>query len=340
MKQLLLCLFMLASVAVFAQPDTEDAKTLHETAKAFIRQGDWENATLVITRAVEKDPKNIEILKDQAFVALMQKDYTKSMLVSKSIIDREDADAQCYQILGSCYKAMSDYKECKKWYDRGLKRFPNSGVLHYELGELLGSDGKTINEAIVQFREGIKTDPNYSGNYYYTAKYYAERGDNIMAVFYGENFLNLESFTGRSTEMKNILLEQYKKLFAETDIVKAYATYNKNATPFAKALAETFNKQSSIAANGITPEALLAIRVRFVLDWYHKFDAQFPVRLFEHQQQLLREGIFEAYNQWLFGAASGTATYQNWLTNHPIDNEAFQKFQRNRIYKVPVGQNY
>ena len=43
-------------------------------------------------------------------------------------------------------------------------------------------------------------------------------------------------------------------------------------------------------------------RTRFILDWSKTYGAKFPFKLFDFQQQLLREGMFEAYNQWLFGA--------------------------------------
>lgn len=338
MKKIILVVLLFAGVVAMAQTG-DDAKTLHETAKSFMRQGDWENAALVINKAVDKDPKNLEMLKDQSFIYYMQKDYAKSMAVGKVITERDDSDPQCFQILGLSYKAIAEVKECKKMFERGLKKFPTSGVLHYEYGELLGSDEKTASDALPQFEAGIKSDANYPGNYYYAAKLYMERGNRIWGILYAETFLNLESYTGRATEIKNLLLEQYKKMYAENDLVKTFVSA-KNPNLFAKAVAETFAKQSSIAANGITTEALLAIRTRFILDWNEKHAAAFPFRLFEHHQQLLKEGLFEAYNQWLFGAASGAATYQNWLLLHPEENEAFQKFQRNRVFKVPQGQYY
>ena len=56
-------------------------------------------------------------------------------------------------------------------------------------------------------------------------------------------------------------------------------------------------KQSGIASISINPESLTMIRTRFILEWMD--NGQFPHKLFEFQQQLLREGLFPAYNQWL-----------------------------------------
>ena len=40
------------------------------------------------------------------------------------------------------------------------------------------------------------------------------------ALIYGEIFINIESFTSRTAEIKNILLDGYKKLFADPDLLQ------------------------------------------------------------------------------------------------------------------------
>ena len=101
------------------------------------------------------------------------------------------------------------------------------------------------------------------------------------------------------------------------------------------------NKQMSIAETGINTETLSMIRTRFILDWFSdKNAAKQPFKLFEQQQQLLREGMFEAYNQWLFGPAQNLTAYQSWVNLHSIEAEAFHKFQTGRIFKIPAGQYY
>ena len=74
--------------------------------------------------------------------------------------------------------------------------------------------------------------------------------------------------------------------------------------------------------------------------WYQGNGAKFPFRLFDYQQQLLKAGLFDAYNQWLFGAAESLATYDNWSKNHSDQFDAFTAFQQNRIFKMPTGQYY
>ena len=99
------------------------------------------------------------------------------------------------------------------------------------------------------------------------------------------------------------------------------------------------NKQSGIANDGINAETLSMIRTRFILDWFNN-NSKYPFRLFEQQQQLLREGLFEAYNQWLFGAAQNLSSYQAWASLHAAEVAELNRFFSGRIFKIPKGQYY
>ena len=68
--------------------------------------------------------------------------------------------------------------------------------------------------------------------------------------------------------------------------------------------------------------------------------AKFPFKLFDFQQQLLKEGMFEAYNQWLFGEVENLAAYDSWTKTHTEQYTAFENFQKNRVFKMPSGQYY
>src|SRR5205085_1495849 len=113
-----------------------------------------------------------------------------------------------------------------------------------------------------------------------------------------------------------------------------------NKNEFVRAYLETMKGQSRVIANGVTPDALAALRTRFLLSWFGKNDSKFPFRLFDYQRQLAKAGMFDAYNQWIFGAANNLSAFQQWTVNHPEEYKRFNSFQTNRIFKVPEGQNY
>ena len=313
----------------------QDSSSIHQTAKTFIRQGDYNNAIVVLTKALQAEPNDFEMKKDLAFAYYLQRDYVKALETAKPLGESPNADVQTYQILGMVYKAIEERKECEKMYKAAIKKFPKSGVLYNEYGEMLWSK-KDFSESVKLWEKGIEVEPNYSGNYYNAAKYYYFSVDKVWGVIYGEIFVNLESYTKRTAEIRNLLLDGYKKLFAEGDLTKNQNTRNE----FVKTFLETMRKNSSVVKVGVTPESLIALRTRFILDWYPANAARFPYRLFDYHLQLLKAGMFEAYNQWIFGIAKDLATFQVWTTTHTDEYNKFNAFQKNRVFKMPEGQYY
>jgi tetratricopeptide (TPR) repeat protein len=329
-KRFLFSFFILLQLTVQAQ----DAKQLHETARQFMLQKDFANAILVLNRAIKLDEKNLDIAKDLGLNYYFAKDYNKALEVYKPIVERDDADDQCFQIAGDIYLALENPKECEKVYKKGLKKWPNSGPLYNAYGELLWAQQDA--NAIKQWEKGIETDPGFSRNYYNASKYYYFTFDKVWSLVYGEIFLNIEPLGTQSPEIKNILFEGYKKLFADADLTKN----NDGKNQFVTAFLQTMNKQSSVASSGITTDNLVMIRSRFILDWYNDYGTKFPFRLFEYQRQLLQEGLFDAYNQWIFTASQNLPAYQNWVNTNTDDYAAFSRFQKGRIFKIPTGQYY
>lgn len=312
----------------------QDAKELHETAKAYMRQGDYANASLVLTHALQLDPQNLEIAKDLALDYLFQKEGAKGIEVIKPLLEKDDADDQMFQIGASLYKSLDDVKEAEKVYKKGIKKFSSSGGLYNDYGETLWAQGDLT--AIKQWERGIEKDPDFSGNYYNAARFYFFSKDKIWSIIYGEMFLNLETFTTRTAEIKTILMENYKKLFSDPEFFKN----TNDKSNFEQAFLSIMNKQMDISENGINVESLTMIRARFILDWFDKYGKKYPFRLFEYQKQLLQDGLFEAYNQWIFGVVQNLQAYQNWTTSHSPEYTEFSKFQKNRMFKIPKGQFY
>lgn len=329
-KILLVITFCLLNVLAFAQ----DVEELHQNAKAFMQQKDYANATLILVRAVKMEPNNLGMAKDLAFSYYFQNEYDKGAKVLVPFFNKNTADDQAYQIGGLIYKAAGNFKEADKLYKKGLKSFPKSGPIYNDYGEFLWM--QQDNSAIKIWETGIKEDPAFGTNYYNAAKFYYSSKDKIWSILYGEIFLNVESYTARSAEMKNILLESYKKLFAEADLL----ANTKDLNEFEIAFLSTMNKQNSVVRWGIGVESLTMIRTRFILDWNNSYKNKYPFQLFDLQDKLLAEGMFPAYNQWLFGSVQNLSAYQNWISVNKEEYTAFTTFQKNNFFRMPASQFY
>src|SRR5436190_3027438 len=218
MKKYLLicCVFLLPGVAALAQAD--DPKALYENAKTFMQSGDFDNAIIILNRALQIDKNSLDMRKDLAMSYYYKRDYIKALEQVKLLLDRDDADVVSFQIAGNVYKALEQVKDCEKVYKAGLKKFPGSGPLYSEYGELLWA-AKDYS-AIDQWEKGIEVDPGYSGNYYNAALFYFFTKDKVWSLIYAEIFVNMESLGERGAAMKQMLLQGYKeKLFADADLM-------------------------------------------------------------------------------------------------------------------------
>jgi Tfp pilus assembly protein PilF len=322
------------TITAQAQTPATDTKSVQETARGYTRQGDYSNALVVLNEGLKKDPQNLELSKDIAFNYYLAKDFDKGIAIGKGLVDRPDADVTTYQILALLYKAIGEAKECDKLYKAGIKRFPQSGVLLNEYGEMLWA--KQDYSAVKMWEKGIEIDPSYSGNYYNAARYYFFTQDKVWGLIYGEIFLNLESYSKRTAEMKDLLLEGYKKLFTDPNMQK-----NQDVkSPFVVAFLNIIGKESFTIAKGISAESLTVLRTKFIIDWFETYPTNYPFHLFDYERQLLKDGMFDAYNQWLFGAAENLPVFQAWTTAHSDEYTRFTDFQKGRVFHMPGGQYY
>ncbi|ULQ55176.1 tetratricopeptide repeat protein [Flavihumibacter rivuli] len=333
MKRLLILLFLINGSYQFAAAQ-QDIKTQQANARNFMQQGDYSNAILVLNKALEQDPGNIELQNDLVFSHYLMRNLPKAIELGKKVVEQGNADIRSFQQLGMCYEALDEKKDAERLYKEALKKFPNSGVFYSELGEVLWAK-KDFPTAVQYWERGIEIDPNYSGNYYNAAKHYYLSTDKVWALIYGEIFVNLESYSKRTAEIRELLLNSYKKYFSQD---KLQAPDPKN--PFATAVAATLDKHASSVNTGVTTETLTMLRTRFILSWFEKEPVALPFRLFDYQRQLLKEGMFDAYNQWLFGPAQNLQAFQQWTSNHAAAYNQFLDYQKGRVFKVPAGQYY
>ena len=335
LKKLLAAVFFTTVYSVsFSQ---EDINALRENARKSMVSGDMATAISTLNKASEIDKSNIEIKKDLALAYYYNKDYKKAINIIEPVMNGDDGDVSAYQLGGTIYKAMDDMKSAEKVYTQAIKDFPRSGPLYSEYGELL-EIAKRPKEAIEMWEKGMQVAPSYSGNYYNAAIYYYKSPvDKIFAILYGEIYANMESLNPKTLTIKKMILDTYKDLFAGSTLTNSI---NDTKNSFAKAVLQTYAKQTSAANQVLSTETLGMLRTRFILDWNNANTKKFPFKLFDYHTQLMKEGLYDSYNQWMFGPADNEEAFKNWASLHTEEYNKFTDFHKSRIFKMPPGQVY
>ncbi len=332
MNRFLVRAILLLNLVISIHAYAQSVDSLHSKATAFIMKGDADNALMFLRRAEQQEPANLETTKLIAFTYYNQRDFASALPYARRLAVAPKADFQQVQMAGLVFKALAMYKEAKKLYDDAMSRFAGNGTLLSEYGELLYLM-KDDDAAIVLWEKGIAAEPNIASNYYHAANYYSVRGNFIWSILYAEIFANLESFSARTTDMKALVLKDYKRLFSRP-LIDPKTKYS----PFTLAVLQTLNSFSSLVADGVTPSTLNQLRKSF----YHKWEMQhantYPFRLFDRYKEYIIDNSFEAYNYWLL--TEDAQVLRQWALNNKDAFNAFLSLQNGRVFKVPKGQYY
>jgi hypothetical protein len=329
----LLILLCFGNAIGFAQ--TEPPATYIEKSRVFSASSDYANALSILQKGLALYEEEESLQREYIFVALQAGKNKEALSYAKAIANKEEPEEASITIAGMALQNNQETKAFEKLYKKGFKLYPNNGRFYADYGEQLLIKGKK--ECVTSWEKGMELDPNYSGNYYFAAKYYQANDKIIRSIICAEIFVNLESYSTRTIELKTILFNNLKTVLTETDIEKKYS---EKGNAFVNAYLTTLKKAGETVDWGIKAESLGLIRSRFNLVWQENYNDQYEFRLFDHHRQLLVDGTFDAYNQWLFGPIENMTAYQQWINGNKVQNDAFLLYQRNRIFKIPTGQFY
>lgn len=329
-----------AQVVNWPNPEVE---TLYKSAQASLSSGAYQKAIASYQQAIPLAPQLPILYRDLANAYYRAGMYEKAEKTITPLIEKDGADAISFSLASSIQTALKNDKQAKKYLEKGLEKYPSSGYLFYELGKYF-EEKRDEQKALTQWVAGLQADPSYPLNYYAAAQSYLLSKTPIWAIIYGEIFANLERSTPRSQEARKLLLAAYKKFYSSPGIaaVPAFGKKEKEtiASDFEEAARQTLIKLAPVLADGITTENLIMLRTRFTMDWMANYQKKFPYTLFDYWDTLLREGHFDAYNQWLFGKTENASQFEAWTKFHPEVIPAYNGYYQEHPLMMTGADNY
>jgi tetratricopeptide (TPR) repeat protein len=313
----------------FGQTDRETAIDLVDQAVELMDNGKIDKSLELLNQARELDPNYINVPYEIAFAYQLAQDYDKSIEVAKKLLKHPDVFDAVYQMIGNSYDLKGDIERAIKYYDKGLKKFPNSGKLYLEKGIVIAKQDKWL-EALDVWEAGIVADPNHSSNYYYSTRLLSQTQEKIWAIYYGEIFLNLESNTGRSFEISKILFDTYELCLpveSKWGLDFSYKATNITlGSDFKFSFETVHNLSMEKGYKGVEPEFsienLIKIRKQFLTDWNENYANRYPNMIFDYHNYLIRTKMFEPYFYWLLKDGSKDE-FQKWEKNNTESYENF-----------------
>ena len=352
-KLIALFVLLFTASAVYSQTNSEKAIEMKENAIKLMDDGKVDESIKILQEAQKLDPENIFIPYEIAYAYVLKKDYQEAVKILEKNLDNKKVTDHFYQLLGNSYDYWEKSDKAIEAYDAGLKKFPSSGKLYLEKGNVYYIK-KDYNKAIPLYEKGIEVNPEFPSNYYRLALLFCNSKQSMWGLLYGELFLNLEHGSERFYEISELLYATYKegiKITSDTSskidfceiTINAEDLVNKKKPkfPFCMPFGTTFSI-AMVGAKSVDVNSLCGIRTNFLSAWYQfKHDKEYPNVLFEYQEKVRAAGHLEAYNHYILAGADSDSfkewagankekltNFINWYKENQITLDAKHKFYR------------
>lgn len=333
MKNFYVILLFAISISMFSQRN-EVAWNKAKEAIKLMDEGKIDESILILEECQKLDSKDDTYPYEIAYAYVLKKEYEKAIKILNKVKKYKNSNSQVYQMSGNCYSYMGKPDLAIKEYEAGMKKFPNSGNLHLEKGNVLYGQEK-FNDAVKSYTEGIEAEPKFPSNYYRLTLLYLNSKDKLSGLIYGELFMNLERSTKRTTEISALLFQTYKESIeftndsAKIDFCEINIDVNSlDANGFKMPFCGIFGKNfvlSILEQKEINLKSLSEIRTKFLKNYYLEDFKTNPNVLFEFHKSMVENGVFDAYNHYIFQMGAENE-FTEWLEKNELAYNEFVKW--------------
>ncbi|MFN6136637.1 MAG: tetratricopeptide repeat protein [Bacteroidota bacterium] len=267
--------------------------------------------------ALKEVPGYVPFLYEKAVALVMAERHREAIELIEPIHRDTLLRDRGYQLLGNCYDILEDTSSARRYYQDGIKAFPTSGRLHFEIGQLFYRNNDR-DKAQSWWLAGTRAEPSFATNYYWLAKFFSETRERIWSAFYGELFLNIERNSPRTREISKLVFDMWNlsmRVGDSTDPMR-FCSDEAREVPdprggnmmsfleafeftMAQAAQTLLTKDTVINRLGI--EQLVDLRYRFMRGWISSGkDTTYPNELLSWNAWLLKQGRLKDYLWWLY----------------------------------------
>lgn len=338
-KTFVLFLFIAAAEIASGQTDKEKALSKAQEAVKLMDNGKIEESIKLLKESQKLDPDRFDYIYEMAYAYHLKDDNKEVVKILEKTRNHKDLTERYFQLLGNTYDVLDKSDKAFEIYDLGLQKFPNSGMINLEKGNVHWNK-EEYSKALPYYEKGIEVAPKFPSNYYRAARIYCSSTEEVWGMIYGEIFMNLERNSERTSEISKLLYDTYKSQIVFTSDTSFSVSFSKNATisiedlntpgkfklPFGVGAYEQTLMFSMVSAKNIDINSLDNIRSNFIDNYFkEEHNKTYPNVLFAYQKQVKDAGHIEAYNHWILmkGDEDG---FEKWQTVNTAKWDNFIKW--------------
>ncbi|MCW3102732.1 MAG: tetratricopeptide repeat protein [Bacteroidetes bacterium] len=211
MKKSLRVILIFTMLVCKAYGQTDELKKYIDKGIELYDKGDYAGAIAEYEKALKIDSKSALANYEMASTYFAMEKYDKAIERVDVVIDEnKDYVDQAYILKGSAQDLMGKSKDAIKTYKKGLKNFPQSHLLHYNLAYTY-YNMKEYKDAEGELQEALKIKPSHASSHLLLGYIMRAQGSRVKSLLSFYNFLLLEPTGKRAKNAFAALDEQMKK---------------------------------------------------------------------------------------------------------------------------------
>lgn len=296
-----------------------------DEAIGLMDSGKPKDAIKIFDDLCKKYKDNYILEYERLYAYYLAGDFKRIVKEGPKLYKHPESEPQLYQLVGNAQDVLGDPEAAVKTYDEGLKRFPNSGYLYLEKGNIHLLH-KRYNEAVECYLRGVEVQPDFASNYYRLALLYAQSTEPLWAIVYGEVVCNLQPGTERAEEMGKLIYDLFQENIKIEGENKAHVTLTKNnniyidsdttdvQVPF-PLMYEMGTLKSPVLIDfmktkKLTVEMIADLRKDALAHIDSVAPGYYNLSLLDYHRKLIKNGHWMAYNMWLMSPGAEDETNQ------------------------------
>ena len=323
--------FSYAQVGGLPSPEAEQ---MYRQAREYTRMGNYADAITTYKQLLLLAPGKTALSAELGNVYLLSADYAMAEQTVEPLLGKTDATEQIYRIMAASQLFQKHYKRAKVTVRDGLTRFPSSGLLYHERGAIL-KEQKKQTQALEAWINGIVNAPLFAPNYKIAAEAFLGTDEVLWGLLYGETYLSMKHDTDGDDAFKRLLYLGWGTYFKNLAKTNLYP----QASVFESKVNGIYTGLTPVVSDGLSTENLVMVHTRFFMEWFGSSAKPSPFSLFSYQNDLIRNGLFDIYIEYLYGAAENTVQFDGWNKFHTGDMERFLSWKKDNFLIPSKGWN-
>jgi len=200
--KILIPVLVLSSPTIILAQSRDKAEELVEKGIELYDKGDYKGSLELYKQALKADKDNLFALAEISMSYIQLGQYDEVVSIGKKAIEVHPGQKtlqNIYVSMGNAYDALKKPKKSLEIYKKGLKEFPNSNQLYYNMGVTFAGLLQ-FDEATESFQNAVQCNPKHASSHNALGRMLKGRRKNIPSLMAFSRFLVLEQNTKRALE--------------------------------------------------------------------------------------------------------------------------------------------